>query len=452
MRKTATQIRHTALTACAAVAILGQVGTAPAFALDIEEITAVRMERKRANSDGKLPLPGTPDLKRLDDRLAAKGVMKDAPILIRVFKAESEMEVWTGDENGNYALFATYPICYWSGTLGPKLREGDKQAPEGFYTVSMEQSIHSGTRWPQSLNIGYPNAFDQVNVRTGSHILIHGGCASIGCFAMTNAVSLEVFKLATNALDAGQPNIPVHVFPFRMTEANFAKYDMPRWNGFWRNLKEGNDLFERTGRPPRVSVCGTRYEFSSASRLEGVNPGPIQVCPETEQLIADLSNINKKVAEQPMPQQQTSEIKTASLGGGGSSFLGGPASYLGGPAAAAMIVNKLGENFEQQVAPQAKRPGVSATLTRPLPCSLALPSCRRYASVREQLAHKASLKHEEPEREKARSPKKKKSAKKSKSSKRRYSEYRERGEVRGYRDVSASRHEEWREVRISRYE
>ena len=165
---------------------------------------------------------------------AEKGVDRDAPILIRVFKAESEMEVWTGDENGTYSLFATYPICYWSGTLGPKLKEGDKQAPEGFYTVTMEQSFHTGTRWPKSLNIGYPNPFDQVNLRSGSHILIHGGCASIGCFAMTNAVSLEVHKLATDALDAGQPNIPVHVFPFRMTEANFAKYDMPRWNGFWR--------------------------------------------------------------------------------------------------------------------------------------------------------------------------------------------------------------------------
>ena len=82
-------------------------------------------------------------------------------------------------------------------------------------------------------------------------------------------------------------------------------------------------------------------------------------------MIADLSSINKKVAEQPVPQQQSSEIKTASLGGGGASYLGGPASYLGGPAIAAAIVNKLGENFEQQLAPETPRPGVSQTLTRP---------------------------------------------------------------------------------------
>jgi murein L,D-transpeptidase YafK len=251
MTKSIPYMGRAALTVCAAAVVLGQVGTTSAHSLDIKDITDLRMERKKANSDGKLPLPGTPDLKRLDERLAEQGVADDAPILIRVFKAESEMEVWTGDEDGNYKLFATYPICYWSGTLGPKQKEGDKQAPEGFYTVTKELSLHEGTRWPKSLNIGYPNPFDKVNLRSGSHILIHGGCASIGCFAMTNAVSLEVFKLATDALDAGQPNIPVHVFPFRMTEANFAKYDYPLWNGFWRNLKEGHDLFERTHRPSR---------------------------------------------------------------------------------------------------------------------------------------------------------------------------------------------------------
>jgi murein L,D-transpeptidase YafK len=447
MTKSIAYMGRTALTACAAAVVLGQVGTASALSLDISDITELRTERKKANSDGKLPLPGTPDLKRLDERLAEQGVAHDAPIFIRVFKAESEMEVWAGDEDGNYSLFATYPICYWSGTLGPKQKEGDKQAPEGFYAVTMEQSLHKGTRWPKSLNIGYPNPFDKVNLRSGSHILIHGGCASIGCFAMTNAVSLEVFKLATDALDAGQPNIPVHVFPFRMTEANLSKYDSPQWNSFWRNLKEGHDLFERTHRPPRVSVCGTRYSFAAASRLEGYNPGPVDVCPETAQVIADLSNINKRVAEQPQIQPQAAEIKTASIAG--------TASYLGGPAAAAAIVNKLGENFEQQVAPVAPRAGVSPTLTRPLPCSLALASCRKYAALREQVAHKVTLKIEEPEREKARAPKKKKTAKKKKRSKGEYSEY--GGEAREYREVRQARHSSddhrrWHEFRSSRYE
>jgi hypothetical protein len=206
-----------------------------------------------------------------------------------------------------------------------------------------------------------------------------------------------------------------------MTEANFAKYDFPEWRSFWMNLKEGNDLFERTHRPPRVSVCGPRYEFAPASRLESINPGPIEVCPETAQVLADLSHINKQVAEQPEPQTQTSEIKTASIAG--------PASYLGGPAIAAIIGNRLGENFEQQVAPQTPHPGVSQVLTRPLPCSLALSSCRRYAALREQLAQKATLKLEEPERDKARSPKKKKSAKR----KHHHHHYSEAREYRRYR-------------------
>lgn len=443
-------IGRTVLVACAAVAILGQVGTASANSPDTEDsITALKMERKKANSDGKLPLPGTPDLTRLDDRLKEHGIAADAPIMIRVFKAESEMEIWTGDETGNYRLFATYPICYWSGGLGPKVKEGDKQAPEGFYAMGMEQSIHEGTRWPKSLNVGYPNPFDKINLRSGSHILIHGGCASIGCFAMTNAVSLEIFKLASDAFDAGQPNIPVHVFPFRMTEANLVKYSEPKWDGFWRNLKEGYDLFERTHRPPRVSVCGMRYGFAAASRIEGVNPGPVEVCPETAQVIADLSNINKRVAEQPQVQPQTAEIKTASISG--------MASFLGGPVPPPAPTNKLGENFEQQVAPQADRTGLSPTLTRPLSCSLTLPSCRRYAALREQVAHQAMLKLEEPEREKARGPKKKKSSSKKKRSKREYSEY--QGETRAYRQVrysephnSGADDRRWREFRSSRYE
>jgi len=387
MKKPIAHIRRTALTVCAAFAVLGHLGTASALSLDINDITEMRMERKKANASGKLPLPGTPDLKRLDDRLAEQGVAKDAPLFIRVFKAESEMEVWTGDESGRYSLFATYPICYWSGTLGPKEKEGDRQAPEGFYTVNMEQSIHKGAKWEKALNVGYPNAFDKVNLRSGSYILIHGGCASIGCFAMTNAVSHEIYKLATQALEAGQPNIPVHVFPFRMTEGNLAKYNAPEWRSFWANLKQGYDLFERTRRPPRVSVCGPRYGFTPASRLEALNPGPIEVCPETAQVIADLSHINKRVAEQPEPKTETAEIKTASLAG--------PASYLGGPITASIVTNRVGENFEQQLAPRKPHPGLSETLTRPLPCSLAMPACRRYAALREQIAHKITVKLDE---------------------------------------------------------
>lgn len=446
MRKTVAYIGRAAVVVCAAAAVLGQVGTASALSLDVNEITALKQERKRANADGKLPLPGTPDLGRLDQRLTEQGVASDAPVFIRVFKAESIMEVWTGNEDGVYRLFASYPICYWSGTLGPKMKEGDKQAPEGFYTVNLEQAFHKGARWPLALDIGYPNAFDQVNLRSGSAILIHGGCASIGCFAMTNAVSMEVHKLTSSALGAGQPYVPVHVFPFRMTEENIAKYDASPWSDFWQNLKEGYDLFERTKRPPNVSVCGTRYHFQPAGRLEGYNPGPVLVCPETAQVIAEISRINSTVAEAPPVKTEPSEIKTASIATP-ASF-----SYLGMTAATA-AADKLGENFEQRLAPQSQREGVSNVLTRPLQCSLALPSCRRYASLRARVLHKTTLRLEEPEREKARTGKKKKKQSKKKSrSKQRHSAYEsEVRNMRAYRAAPPPRQRDYRHISISSY-
>ncbi len=152
---------------------------------------------------------------------------------------------------------------------------------------------------------------DQVNQRDGFSILIHGGCASIGCYAMTNAVNLEVHKLTVDALEAGQAYVPVHIFPFRMTAENFAHYETSQWRDFWSNLKEGYDLFERSHRPPRVSVCGTHYGFEASSRVEGANPGPISVCPETAQVIADLADINSRVAEQaPEPDAQAPHTTT----------------------------------------------------------------------------------------------------------------------------------------------
>src|SRR5262249_17473826 len=159
---------------------------AQAITIEIDDVASDRIERQRAFADGALPLPGTPDLGHLGDRLAARGLNAGAPVFIRIFKAESELEVWLL-RGSQYELFATYPSCQWSGTVGPKLREGDKQNPEGFYSVGPRQ-LHRVGRWPRSLNIGFPNSFDRAYGRTGSYILVHGGCSSIGCFAMTNAV------------------------------------------------------------------------------------------------------------------------------------------------------------------------------------------------------------------------------------------------------------------------
>lgn len=199
-------------------------------------------------------------------RLAQKGMTAGSPVMIRIFKAESELELWIRKDD-RFELFTTYPICRWSGKLGPKLVEGDKQAPEGIYSISLAQTRRKG-RWPRSMNIGYPNAYDRAMERTGSLILVHGGCTSTGCYAMTNPVMDEIHALSERALREGQDRIPVHVFPFRMTEANLAAHAGSEWLPFWRSLKPAYDAFERTRVPPRISVCGRRYVVT-----EGVMPG-----------------------------------------------------------------------------------------------------------------------------------------------------------------------------------
>jgi len=215
-----------------------------------------RIEHRYWFRAGK-PLRGTPDLARFDDRLKRKGVKAGSPLFIRIFKQESELELWL--HNGKrFVLFATYPMCYWSGSLGPKLREGDGQSPEGFYTVSKAQ-LNPNSRWHRSFNLGFPNGFDRSHGRTGSFLMVHGGCASIGCYAMTDAVVDEIWRLVTAALDNGQERFSVHVFPFRMTQKNMDWYADRRWNDYWRDLKMGHDLFERTRVPPRVAVCQKRY-------------------------------------------------------------------------------------------------------------------------------------------------------------------------------------------------
>jgi murein L,D-transpeptidase YafK len=219
---------------------------------------------------GLLPASAPADRAR---RLGDKGMAAGSPVLIRIFKAESELELWL-EKQGRFELFATYPICFWSGALGPKLREGDRQAPEGLYAVGLAQ-LHLKGRHPRSLDLGFPNPLDQALARTGSYILVHGGCKSIGCFAMTDPVMEEIYALSERALREGQAHIQVHVFPFRMSEANLALQTESAWYGFWRNLKDAYDAFERTRIPPSVRVCRGRYIVGQgiASVEEAAAPG-----------------------------------------------------------------------------------------------------------------------------------------------------------------------------------
>jgi murein L,D-transpeptidase YafK len=245
-----------------------------------QQIDRVRINMTRAEyqalSRAGQQLPGTPDLARLDERLAARGVSLGAPIYIRIFKLESELELWV-QKDGRFVRLASYPICLWSGRLGPKLKEGDRQAPEGFYTVSAEQ-LNPNSRWHRSFNLGYPNAFDRAHGRTGSFLMVHGGCLSIGCYAMTDSVVDEIWRLVTAALDNGQAQFAVHVFPFRMTERNLRLRRGYQWESFWADLKRGYDLFEQAKVPPVVSVCNGRYVFEPG-RNEPAAPMVEERCP-----------------------------------------------------------------------------------------------------------------------------------------------------------------------------
>lgn len=225
---------------------------------------AIDAERTRrlALAAAGAPLPGTPDLGNLAGRLSGQGLDLGAPVFIRIFKREFELELWLRRE-GRFERFAVYPICRWSGRLGPKLKEGDWQAPEGFYTVDAK-ALNPASRWHRSFNLGFPNAFDRAHDRTGSFIMVHGGCGSVGCFAMTDPVVDEIWRLVTAAFERGQKRFHVHVFPFRMTEENLARRRRDPWAPFWRNLNPGHDIFEATQLPPRIGVCAGAYAVAPA--------------------------------------------------------------------------------------------------------------------------------------------------------------------------------------------
>jgi murein L,D-transpeptidase YafK len=226
--------------------------------IDRARINMTRMDYQARFRAGET-LPGTPDLARIDTRLAAAGVGMGVPVYVRIFKLEHELEIWV-EKDGRFVRFASYPICLWSGRLGPKLKEGDRQAPEGFYTVDAEQ-LNPNSVMHRSFSLGFPNLYDQAHGRTGSFLMVHGGCASIGCYAVTHPVVDEIWRLVTAALDKGQPRFAVHAFPFRMTESNLRLRKGSKWDGFWDDLKTGYDLFEQSHIPPVVSVCKGRYVF-----------------------------------------------------------------------------------------------------------------------------------------------------------------------------------------------
>lgn len=192
------------------------------------------------------------------EALSSVGLTLGSPVFLRIFKEEKQLEAWVLGDGGRYVLFRSYAICTYSGSLGPKTRQGDQQAPEGFYFVPPSR-MNPASSFHLSFDLGYPNAFDRSHGRSGDYLMVHGDCVSIGCYAMTDLVIEELWVLMDAAFREGQPFVRAHAFPFAMTTENLAAQASSPHAAFWEQLAEGWRAFESTGVPPNVKVRDGRY-------------------------------------------------------------------------------------------------------------------------------------------------------------------------------------------------
>ena len=216
------------------------------------------------------------------------GTTESAPVLIRTYKQEAELEIWKMKSDGQYALLKSYPMCRWSGQLGPKTREGDRQVPEGFYTIAPGQ-MNPNSHYYLSFNVGYPNAYDRALGRTGGAIMVHGVCSSAGCFSMTDAQIGEIYAIAREAFNGGQRAIQMQSFPFRMTAENLAKHRLDPNIAFWKEIKNGADHFEVTKTEPSVLVCGKHYVFGAQADHDVEASQPCPTLQRDDQVEADVA-------------------------------------------------------------------------------------------------------------------------------------------------------------------
>lgn len=232
-------------------------------------------------STQSIPAKVTKDMK-------AKGVTASGAVLVRIFKQESELEVWKRTPTGKFVMLKTYPICRWSGDLGPKKKIGDRRAPEGFYTVNAHQ-LNPNSKYYLSFDLGFPNRLDAAQGYTGDALMVHGACSSQGCYAMTDEAMSEIYPVVRDALKNGQPGFQVQAYPFRMTPKNMASHrDHPDF-AYWQNIKQGYDIFEVTKRQPKVSYCGGKYVFDTEF-TDGEPTDPLAACP------AAIAKVNPMVA------------------------------------------------------------------------------------------------------------------------------------------------------------
>ncbi|REF89312.1 murein L,D-transpeptidase YafK [Methylovirgula ligni] len=239
--------------------------------------------------------------------MQAKGTNPQAPVLFRTYKKEAEFEIWKQRDDGRYVLLRTYPMCRWSGQLGPKKRKGDRQVPEGFYPIYPSQ-MNPRSSYYLSFNVGYPNVYDRAHGYSGDSIMVHGICSSAGCFSMTNMEIAEIYAIAREAFAGGQPEIQMQSMPFHMTAENFAKYRLDPNIAFWRELKTGTDNFEVTKEEVRVGVCNLHYVFN-ATPANGERLDPSAPCPALKR--------DQMVAEEVLAKEARDDARIAELAASG---------------------------------------------------------------------------------------------------------------------------------------
>jgi murein L,D-transpeptidase YafK len=239
--------------------------------------------------------------------MAEKNMDLQSPMLVRLFKQEAELEVWKQDRNGRFALLKTYPICRWSGDLGPKVREGDRQAPEGFYSISPGQ-MNPQSAYYLSFNTGYPNAFDKALGRSGSQLMVHGDCSSRGCYAMTDEQIAEIYSLGRESFFGGQRAFQLQAYPFKMTPMNMAKHRNNPNMPFWKMIKEGYDHFEVTRQEPKVDFCEKKYVFDAAKPADAAKDPVFDASAKCPAYV-----IPPEVADAVALKQQEDQAETAKL-------------------------------------------------------------------------------------------------------------------------------------------
>jgi len=258
-------------------------------------------------TSGKALRPLNAEMRSL---METKGMRKEDPILVRAFKQEQTLEVWKRDKTGRFALLKSYPLCTVGGVPGPKIREGDKQSPEGFYTITPGR-MNPNSQYHLAYDVGYPNAFDRAWGRTGAAIMVHGACvASAGCFIGTNEQMEEIYALAREAFQGGQKSFQFQAYPFRMTAENLAKHRRSSHLAFWKNLKQGHDHFEVTKLEPKVEVCEKRYVFDP--RIKDPNSNTFNAsgaCPAFEV----PEEIATRVAEKQAQDDQAFKVAVAQI-------------------------------------------------------------------------------------------------------------------------------------------